>query len=79
MHNKEEQSQATVILKMYEINKYAKQLAILTAIELVIGNYFPLENVNKHGFLEILSQQSILLVLSFLCMKNGNRFFLVHT
>ena len=79
MHNKEEQSQATVILKMYEINKYAKQLAILTAIELVIGNYFPLKNVNKHGFLEILSQQSIVLVLSFLCMKSGNRFFLVHT
>ena len=40
MHNKEEQSQVTVILKMYEINKYAKQLA-MTAIELVIGTLFP--------------------------------------
>ena len=34
--------------------------------------YFLLENVNKHGFSEILSPQLILLVPSFLCMKSGN-------
>ena len=34
--------------------------------------YFLLENVNKHGFSEILSPQLILLVPSFLRMKSGN-------
>ena len=34
--------------------------------------YFLLENVNKHGFFEILSPQSILLVSSFPRMKSGN-------
>ena len=34
--------------------------------------YFPLENVNKHGYFQILSPQSILLDLSFPRMKGGN-------
>ena len=45
--------------------KDAKQLAVFIV-------YFPLENVNKHGFFEILSSQSILLDPSSLLMKNGN-------
>ena len=47
-----------------KLMKDAKQLADIT--------YFPLENVDKHGFFEILSLQSILLVLSFPRMKSGN-------
>ena len=34
--------------------------------------YFPLENVNKNGFFEILSPQSILLDASFPRMKSAN-------
>ena len=34
--------------------------------------FFPLENVSKDGFFEILSPQSILLVPSFPRMKNSN-------
>ena len=34
--------------------------------------YFPLEKVNKHGFIETMSPQSILLVPSFPRMKSGN-------
>ena len=34
--------------------------------------YFPLENVNKHGFFETLSPHSILLVPSFPPMKSAN-------
>ena len=48
-----------------KLTKDAKQLADITS--------FPLENVNKHGFFEILSPQSILLVPSFPRMKSGNR------
>lgn len=44
--------------------KYAKHVADIT--------YFLHENVNKHGFFEILSSQSILLDPSSLLMKNGN-------
>ena len=42
------------------------------AIQLADITYFPLENVNKHGFFEILSPQSILLASSFPRMKSGN-------
>ena len=42
------------------------------AIELVIIYYFLLENENKHCFFEILSPQSILLVLRFPCIKSRN-------
>ena len=47
-----------------KLSKDAKQPADI--------NYFPLENVNKHGFFEILSPQSILLVPSFQRMKSSN-------
>ena len=40
-----------------KLTKEGKHLAYMT--------FFPLENVNKHGFFEILSPQSILLVPSF--------------
>ena len=50
-----------------KLTKDVKQLADIT--------YFLLENVNKHGFFEILSRQSILLVPSFPHMKRGNRDF----
>ena len=47
-----------------KLKKDAKQLTVIV--------YFPLENVNKHDFFEILSPQSILLVSSFPYMKSGN-------
>ena len=47
-----------------KLTKNAKQLADITC--------FLLENVNKHGFFEILSSQSILLVPSSPRMKSSN-------
>ena len=40
--------------------------------QVAVVAYFPLDSVNKQGFFEILSPQSILLVPSFSRMKSGN-------
>ena len=58
---------------MYNLNKnLIYEFDLRNTFQFILVHYFPLENANKHGFFEILSPQSILLVSSFPRMKSGN-------
>ena len=67
MHKKEVQSHFIVVLKCTKIDKDIKQLAQWLSQTLQQVLHFPLENVNKHYFFEILSLQL------FPRMKSGNK------